>query len=220
MMGSILKRRTLFLELPQHRLVRRAVVGMQMIDEEDTVQVVVLMLGGTGEKTLGLDLKGFSTEILADDADTGGSFHLVMESRHAEASLRFRALLIADGMDLGIDHHQRHEGVEFDLAASDPGATGSAVLSRENIDHGHLDGAPDLMGGQSHALLLVHGDDHRLGQFDKRLVDLLDPAALAAKGGVTVFDHLERFRIRFGGFTAANFPTGLATAGMFLMPAD
>ena len=85
------------------------VLGGEVIDEEDPVQVVMFVLGGTGEQTFGLDLKGFATEILTDDADPSRAFHLVMEARHAEASLCFGGLLLTNGMDLGIDHHQRHE---------------------------------------------------------------------------------------------------------------
>ena len=120
-----------------------------------------------------------------------------MEARHAEAALGFNAAFLPDGMNLGIDHHKWHEGFEFDLATSDPCLTRTAILRRKHVDDSHLDWATDLMGCQTAPILLVHGDDHCLGQFHQGIIDLLDAASFAAQGGMAVFDHLQGLRVLF-----------------------
>ena len=44
---EVLKNRSFRLKLPERRLVLFPIIRMQMVDEEDAVQVVNLMLGGT-----------------------------------------------------------------------------------------------------------------------------------------------------------------------------
>jgi hypothetical protein len=177
--------------------------GREMVDEEDAVKMVDLVLRGTGEEPLRLEVKGVAIQILTDDTNTGGALHFVMETRHAEASLDLGASLMTHGMDLGIDHHQRHEGIEFEFPSVDPSTTGSILEGRHDIDHGELKGAADLMRSQSAAILRVHGFDHLLGEGKDGVIDILHLAPLAAECWMTIFDHLEGLDLRRALFSSA-----------------
>ena len=50
----------------------------EMIDEEDAVEVIDLMLRGTGQQSLGLEIKSAAGEILTDDANAGWAIHLIL----------------------------------------------------------------------------------------------------------------------------------------------
>ncbi len=91
----------------------RPVLGAEVIDEEDALEMVVLVLGSTGEESFGLEIDRVAVEILAEDPDAGMALHVILQAGHAEASLDVDFTLLPDGVDLRIDHDQRHHGLKF-----------------------------------------------------------------------------------------------------------
>jgi hypothetical protein len=94
-------------------------------------------------------------------------------------------------MNFGIDHHQRHQGLDLQFAPVYPGSAGAILEGGHHIDHGELKRAADLMGSYSTSILLVHGSDHFLRESTDRVIDLFDLLSLAAQSGMTVLHHFE-----------------------------
>lgn len=192
----------------------------KMVNEKDAVEVIDFMLRGAGEESLGFEIERLAGEILTDDTDAGRTINIILKSRNTEASLDIKIAFLSDRMDLRIDHHQRHEAINFNLPISDPGPAGTIFYGGHHVNHGQLDGTTHLLGGETASFLLVHGDQHFLGEFHKGVVDLFDPATFAAQGRMAVFDNFQRLDFRRGFLSATHLVTGLVTAGMFLTPAS
>ena len=192
----------------------------EMVNEKDAVEVIDFMLRSSGEKSLGFEIEHLAGEILTDDTDAGRTINIILKSRNAKASLDIEIAFLSDRMDLGIDHHQRHEAINFNLPISYPGSAWTIFHGGHHINHCQLDGTTHLLGGEATSLLLVHGDHHFLGEFHEGVVDLFNPAAFAAQCRMAVFDNFQRLDFGRGFLSATHLLTGLVTAGMFLIPAS
>jgi hypothetical protein len=106
---------------------------------------------------------GEALQILKFEADGVGADHLATDTGEGKATLLVAGLLAGQHGDLGVGDGQRHAEVQRRLAAVEGPI--ELRLGRPQIDHAELDGLAHLLGGQSDALLLVHGLDHVLGEF-------------------------------------------------------
>jgi len=76
------------------------------------VQVVELMLNDAGEQAAAAKLVRLAFQIQRCDVHHVRTGDVGVDLREAQTAFRAGRLLLADGLDLGVDQHQRHERAE------------------------------------------------------------------------------------------------------------
>src|SRR5215469_610362 len=112
-------------------------------DVEPPIEMIGLMQEGARQQIFARLLELFAFGILRLKGDAFAAFHLLAESRDAQAAL-FPFLLALHTEDPRVDQHQ--------LVVR--------VFAIRNVDNGDLSGKADLGGGEAHALGGVHGFEH------------------------------------------------------------
>src|ERR687898_35693 len=123
------------------------------VQDQDPIQVVYLVLEDPREQARGLDAERGTCGVLPGDRHAGGPLDLDLDARYRETA--FDHLL----RGLGDLLYQRvHDDVLLFFGRGDQDPLQAAYL----------------VGGETHPLVLAHGDQHLLSQVRERLVEGLD----------------------------------------------
>src|SRR5215210_591127 len=123
------------------------------VEDQDTVEVVDLVLQDPGEQVGGVESQWLSRDVLARDGYGCRAFDVDKDPRYREASFR---------CFLGRLRPMREDGVDDNV-----------LLVFYGGDEHPLEGS-DLVGGQANALVVAHGGQHVLGEAHQGLVEGLD----------------------------------------------
>ena len=127
---------------------------VEMLHEEDSIQMVHLVLKESSLELVGLDAHLVPVDVSTDDVDQLRSYDRPGKAAHRKATLLVLPFAV------GIDDFRVDE---------DPG-----VLTEFEVIHEHALSDPDLWCGQSQPWFLVHRLEHVFGQLDERAVDIGD----------------------------------------------
>src|SRR5579885_3294261 len=125
-------------------------IGRHAVGEQDTVEVVDLVLEDAGQPILGVDGAAFAGQVEPLHAYANGALDVAVQRRQAEAAL------LAQG---GLGRLSRQHGIEQD------------VLALLVADDDQTLGDPDLGRRQAHAGRLIHRLKHIRGQLADGAVD-------------------------------------------------
>ena len=174
-----------FLQLAGQADARR---GVHTIDEEDTVEVIDLVLRGAREQSCAVKNQFLAVEAGGANGHLFRTADLGVDVGDAQAT--FRGDLLAFGLaELGIKQDQRHGRVDVERLAIDKQLRGP--LGGGDIDDGEHQRVADLLRGQANSVLGVHGLNHVGGEFTDLRRDAFDALALLAQHRMTVFGDFQ-----------------------------
>ena len=123
---------------------KKLVVGNQVVDVQDAVEVVRLVLNGLGQHAVGLEAQLLAGQVLVAHADSHRAVDHAPVAGQAEAAF-FNLAFAFPADDFGVDQNQR-------------------LLPVLGLDYAEALQHADLVGGQPDAVLGRHGLHHVGGQ--------------------------------------------------------
>ena len=142
-------------ELLDHHL---ALQARDMVDEENTVQVVEFMLEAGCQETVGLQQMLLAVTADMPDGDRRRALHFGIIFGDRQAAFLVDRAFLRRLQDFRIDEHHRLLRIAF----------------LGDIDHKQAAGNADLDGGETNARRLIHGLQHVVGELQNRVVDTFD----------------------------------------------
>ena len=156
--------------------------GGHAVDEKDAVEVIDLVLEGTGEEAVGLHRHGFAIECHEGDGDGFGAADVTAEAGKAQAAF-FAGFFGVAELELGIEKHDGHVLHHFGWLSVDL-EIGDGVRAMSTINHGELHILRYLWRGQADAIGLTHGFEHIRRELTDLGRDLRHGAAFGTKNGL------------------------------------
>lgn len=156
------------------------------VREQDSVEVVDLMLESAGEEAIGLNDNRRAVELRQGRFDIHRPSDFAAYALDAQAALE-SDLFFLSVFERGIDEYERHDVREFGVLTVHF-QVGNALGVMGDIDDREPQVAPDLRRGKAHAVRVGHCFQHFGNEREKAIVDGLDGAALLAEDGIAVLD--------------------------------
>ena len=142
------------------------------VDEQDSVEMIVLVLNRTRQESTRLELKHLAVQRLGSHAHSGGPGHVAAHSWEAQAALN-AGFRLPERLYLGVDQHQRHMLADLHSLASNVKRT-RPILDAFDVDHAKLNGQTHLLSGQANPFRRIHRLEHFVRQSTNPSVYILD----------------------------------------------
>ena len=155
--------------------------------------MVALVLQAAGQQTTAIDFQHAAIQLGQAGFHEFRTGHIGAKVTYAQAAFG-KEILLAVGLKLGVDEHQRHDAAQGLLLAIHHNhfRLGSLFLIFWNIDDNQTDIEPHLRGSKADALSSVHGFEHVLYQGLKFIINMLHRGTYCPEDGVAVLSYVQK----------------------------
>ena len=155
-----------------------ALEGRQIIDEQLAVEVIAFVLNAHRQQAFGNQLEGLAVTVEGLDFDFLRAIDVFVEARHRQAAFLILLNFVGQGLELGVDKHQR-----FILVFGQ-------VHHHQALVYIHLGGRQADAGG------VVHGCKHIVDQLAQLVVDLLHRFGDGTQARIGKFEDVQDRHMR------------------------
>ena len=178
------------------------------IDEQDSMEVIVLVLNRTRQESTSLELQHLAIQRLGFYADSRGPGHVAPHPREAQATLN-AGFRLSESLYFGVDKHQGHMRADLDGLAANPQRTWS-ILHGFNVDDAKLNGQTHLLSRQTDSFRGIHRLKHFFRQSTDASVYLLYSPSFGTQRRMAVWDDVQGHNLQYGaGRWVSNLPNRL-----------